>query len=84
MRHVSRRSCSRRSARSSARRVAFVADGALAGVPFAALPVTARAGTLDLSRACRLAAASCALGGHADVIALPSASILAELRHRAE
>jgi CHAT domain-containing protein/tetratricopeptide (TPR) repeat protein len=68
----------------SARRVAFVTDGALAGVPFAALPVTSRTGTLDLSRPCRLTAASCALGGHADVIALPSASILAELRHRAD
>jgi tetratricopeptide (TPR) repeat protein len=68
----------------SARRIAFVADGALAGVPFAALPVTSRTGTLDLSRPCRLTAAACALGGHADVIALPSASILAELRHRAD
>jgi tetratricopeptide (TPR) repeat protein len=68
----------------AARRVAFVADGALAGVPFAALPVTARAGTLDFARACGPVAASCVLGGHADVIALPSASILAELRNRAK
>lgn len=67
----------------TARRVAFVADGALAGVPFAALPVSARGGVLDLARACGPGGASCALGGHAEVVALPSASILAELRNRA-
>jgi CHAT domain-containing protein len=61
-----------------ARRIAVVVDGALAHVPFVVLPVTSRAGRLDPSKPC--APANCALGRSVEVVTLPSASVLAELR----
>lgn len=61
-----------------ARRLAIVADGPLAGVPFGALPAAVAGGRISFDRPCTTG--DCPLVEKVEVVTLPSASVLAALR----